>query len=414
MGSRERQEDAFAVLDSTDPAMHEHTEVLAIVADGMGGMAHGDAASHTATAAFLKAWKPGEAGNLIPQALHEALHTANADVCATARSLGCLGEMGCTLVAASIRTGAMHWIAVGDSDLLLVRDGSITTLNTPHTYAEELESRAMRGELSENAALSDNQRTALTSFLGLDPLPFTDRTFHPFPLRPGDCVLIASDGLRNAVAEDDIVAIHHDWLGAGNGQPQDLAERLITAVQNKALPGQDNTTVIAVTISTPTPEATATPSRNDALERDPLHVERAEGDIRASVPILATVWRPSASSETRRSHLRLSILARLLAIVVGAGLIFLGIYFAPHRGDVPEAPSDSESKTNVASDSAISAGSPSVVIPEAGRPGGGNVEQEGGGRERTPGAQRPSPLSPAPEAAIPAKSELPPGRKERK
>lgn len=410
IGSRERQEDAFAVLDSPDPAIPEPTAILAIVADGMGGMEHGDAASHTAIATFLRSWQRDGSMDLAPQSLSKALSAANAKVCGLAKSMGCLGEMGCTLVAASIHADALHWIAVGDSDLLLVRDGDITVLNTPHTYAEELDSRVARGEISNCTALTDSQRTALTSFLGLDPLPFADRTLRPFPLLPGDCILIASDGIRNALSESEILAIHRQWFVSANGQPQSLAEHLVTAVQGKMLPGQDNTTVIAIAISTPSPELVGTPSWSAAPEQERRHVEQAEAGIRAGTPILATGWRTSANAEVGRSRLYSSILARLLAVVVGAGLILLGLYFAPHRKGSSEIPRGTESKAGAAN----ATGSVNENAPEAETPTDANVTPETDGRNGAVGEERPSPLSPTPGAAIPAKSEALPERRERK
>lgn len=410
IGSRERQEDAFAILDSPDPAIPEPTAVLAIVADGMGGMAHGDAASHTAIATFLRSWKCDGSKNLASQSLSKALSAANANVCELAKSMGCLGEMGCTLVAASIYADALYWIAVGDSDLLLVRDGDITMLNTPHTYAEELDSRVARGELSSRTALTDSQRTALTSFVGLDPLPLADRTLRPFPLLPGDCILIASDGIRNALSESEILAIHRQWIVSANGRPQSLADHLVTAVQGKMLPGQDNTTVIAIAISTPSPELVGAPSWSAAPEQERRHAEEAETGSRASVQVSEKVWGTSAKAAARRSRLHSSILARLLAVVVGAGLILLGLYFAPHRKGSSEIPRGTESKTGAAN----ATGSVNENASEAETPTDANVTPETDGRNGAVGGERPSPLSPALDAAIPAKSEALPEQKERK
>ena len=54
LGSREAQEDSFAVRNSADPEQLESRGLFAVVADGMGGMEEGRGASETAVASFTQ------------------------------------------------------------------------------------------------------------------------------------------------------------------------------------------------------------------------------------------------------------------------------------------------------------------------------------------------------------------------
>ena len=55
IGARSSQQDAFGFSDKDDLAFVVHGGVLAVVADGMGGMANGGETSHFAGTAFLRA-----------------------------------------------------------------------------------------------------------------------------------------------------------------------------------------------------------------------------------------------------------------------------------------------------------------------------------------------------------------------
>ena len=316
VGARERQEDCFAVLRSPELSFAGHAGQIAIVADGMGGMAHGEAASHAAIAAFLEAWQAKPACETIPEALARALRQANGAVVCVAATCGVEGEMGSTLVAAVVREDQLHWVSAGDSLLLLVRDGEITQLNTPHTFAEELDARVSRGEIADVDAAADEQRSALTSFLGQPHPIHVDRTHRAFPLLAGDLVLIASDGLSNALTEEEILN-RLDSAGEGpNGGPnaQKLADALTVAVDGKRLSGQDNTTVVALLLPREAPASILD------LSWSAVDVDRGE-TVKPRGGLVATPGRRSAS--------RLPLRARLAALMLAALLILAGVYWRP-------------------------------------------------------------------------------------
>jgi protein phosphatase len=209
------------------------------LADGMGGLQHGRAASSLAVKTVLEAYEAKTVDESIPQALERALHAGNNAVLAFAASTGAAGDVGATLIAAVLHDSGLQWVSVGDSGLFLFRERSLSMLNTPHVYANELDAHAAAGKISQEEALHDPQRQALTSYLGLRGLSEIDRSVRPFPLQPGDRVVLASDGLFKAITTGEIVA----ELGS---DPQSACEALVQKALSKNIKHQDNITVLSV------------------------------------------------------------------------------------------------------------------------------------------------------------------------
>ncbi len=239
IGARESQQDAFGFSDPEDAALVAHGGLVAVVADGMGGMAHGREASHVATRAFLKAYAAKTPAEPIPQALKRSLYEANHAVTELAQGANLLGEIGTTLVAVAFHDGAYHLISVGDSAAYLLRRGRLYQLTSSHTHGEDLDLDAAKGHISEEEAAGDPERHALTSFLGIEKLIDVDASKEPRPLEPGDRLLVCSDGLSKVLGEKEIAA---SFLV----DPQETAEQLVNQVLQLRRPDQDNVTVLVV------------------------------------------------------------------------------------------------------------------------------------------------------------------------
>ena len=235
IGARNSQQDAFGFSDKDDLAFVAHGGVLAVVADGMGGMAHGGEASHMAVRAFLQAYMAKSADETVPSALRRSLDEANQAVISLAYQAE-EENVGTTLVAAVIHGDALHWVSVGDSRLYLWRDRQLTQLSADHIYANDLDRDAANGNISREDAENHPERRSLTSYLGLMPLDLIDHNPQPFPLFDGDRLLLCSDGLYVALVESEIAPIF-------NRDAQQAAEDLVALVLAKNRSGQDNLTV---------------------------------------------------------------------------------------------------------------------------------------------------------------------------
>lgn len=210
-GKRRRQEDAWALERYGDD------EVLAMVADGLGGHPAGDVASREAVREFVKQFAERRArGTGTPRAwLQDSTLATHAVLVEMTRADRKLREMATTLVVLYVR-GAQFWaVSVGDSYLLLVREGKLVRLNELHT-----------------------EGGGVTSCLGfnLSRVDIADG----LAVLPGDRFLIASDGLVT-LDEAEVTRL------LGDAADPDAATReLLGAVDEAELPTQDNTTVVAV------------------------------------------------------------------------------------------------------------------------------------------------------------------------
>lgn len=235
IGARGSQQDAFGFSDKDDLAFVAHGGVVAVVADGMGGMANGGEASHLAVRAFLHAYMAKLADETVPIALHRALDEANQTVITLSHDVG-EENVGTTLVAAVIHGDDLHWVSVGDSRLYLWRKGQLTQLSEDHIYAKDLDRDAANGHISREDAENHPERPSLTSYLGLDPLEMIDQNPMPFTLFAGDRLFLCSDGLYAALEENEFSLFV-------DREAQQTAEDLVALVLAKDRTNQDNITV---------------------------------------------------------------------------------------------------------------------------------------------------------------------------
>jgi len=232
IGQREGQQDAFGFSDPDKAEFCAHGGFLAVLADGMGGLEHGDMASRAAVKAFIDTYFTKNVEEEIPQALGRALVAAQQKVL----ELAATAQLGTTVVAAVLHEASMYWISVGDSALYHVRGKELTQVNRPHVYALDLDARVFAGELSLETALADPQRESLTSYLGMTNLQLVDRNLRPMPLADTDGLLLASDGLFKTIGPAN--------FPQRNGDAQDYCEQLMNAALAASAPGQDNITVL--------------------------------------------------------------------------------------------------------------------------------------------------------------------------
>jgi PPM family protein phosphatase len=205
------------------------------VADGLGGHQGGEVASAAAVEPLAaldgRAFAdPGEAA----EALAAAVREANAAILDRAAGNPDLWGMGTTLTAAAVAgEGQLQLAHVGDSRAYLLRDGALEQLTSDHTVVAEL---VRRGRLTPAQAAIHPERSILTRAVGLDPTVPVDLP-DPLELRPGDQVLLCSDGLTEAVDDDRIARVLSD-ADDGNAACRSLID---TA---NAAGGPDNITVV--------------------------------------------------------------------------------------------------------------------------------------------------------------------------
>lgn len=230
VGGRKSQQDCFAV--SPEELVSTHG-LLAVVADGMGGLADGDKVSQTAVASVLDGFfsAQGEPNHILLSLTESANRAVN-------RLLGPnIGKSGSTLVAGLIRDGQFHYISVGDSRICLYRNGVLYQLNREHIYCHELSIQAVNGSGTLQGAFTHPKAAGLTSYLGMGQLKYIDIPAQPVTVQPGDKFILMSDGVYNALSQEEL-------SGALNGTATQAAKELGRLIQGKAYQNQDNYTAV--------------------------------------------------------------------------------------------------------------------------------------------------------------------------
>ncbi|MET0837544.1 MAG: protein phosphatase 2C domain-containing protein [Marmoricola sp.] len=205
-----------------------------LVADGVGGAAAGEIASATA-AYVVSAMSMAEAEPDPFALLRAGVRLAQEQI-----NVGVLRDpardgMATTLSAIATDGERFALLHVGDSRGYLFREGILTRITHDHTVVQRL---VDEGSLAEQDVPYHPWRSVVTRSVNGTPTELGDLT--ELQLRPGDRVLLASDGLTDLVPDPDIERIlgeHHDDA---------VAEALVEAAL--AAGGRDNVTVLLASV----------------------------------------------------------------------------------------------------------------------------------------------------------------------
>lgn len=234
IGRRDYQQDSFG-----QTAVLRNTGILAVLADGMGGLSGGERVSQKIVMEVLTFGSTLQA-NQVPTALPGMVAGINR---AVNQMLGPKGlyTSGSTVVSALITGNALRWISVGDSRVYLYRDGQLSQLSRDHDLLQDWMPDILEGKRSMAEALRDPNGRKLTSFIGMGELRHVDYNRTPIPLLPGDRVLLMSDGVYGTVSDAEMAAILRDC-----GSVQLAASHIGQRIMGAALPYQDNYTLIVL------------------------------------------------------------------------------------------------------------------------------------------------------------------------
>lgn len=178
-----------------------HGPYVAVVADGVGGAAAGEVASATA-AYVVAATALARFGDNPAAVLVDAVQDAHASLRAGVAADGELAGMATTLTAVVTDGSRVVLGHVGDSRAYLLRDGLMHQISQDHTYVQHL---VDSGQLDPAERFGHPwSNVVLRSLDGGQ-----DRAFDVTELevRPGDRLLLCSDGLTDLVRDDRIAEV---------------------------------------------------------------------------------------------------------------------------------------------------------------------------------------------------------------
>ena len=243
-GSRPYQEDYHAYYQP--PSGLEARGTLLLLADGMGGMAAGSTASLMAVQYFRDHYYAvsGETPRTasIPALLGSLMSKANQSLLQAGVSNPSLWGMGTTLIACAVTEDKLYYASVGDSHLYRRRNGEMTLLNEDHSVGGQVAAMLAEGKLSPEELKSyEGQTHKLVHYLGNKHFNHFDLSQEPIQLKPGDQLIMCSDGLYGTLPDAAIAKT------AAAASPKTAADALIKEALGRKVPGQDNLTVQVIT-----------------------------------------------------------------------------------------------------------------------------------------------------------------------
>jgi PPM family protein phosphatase len=186
---RDNNEDVVAYVLPDDGG-----ELLAVVADGIGGQLAGEVASKIAADTMLRLYFGGEGSPA--DRLAAGMAAANHEIYKKSGSDAACAGMGTTCTVIAICNGAAFLAHIGDSRAYLWRDGTLRQVSDDHTLVAAM---VRDGTLTEAEAANHPTRNILVQALGThaecDPTIWREGV----PVREGDRWLLCSDGLSDTV-----------------------------------------------------------------------------------------------------------------------------------------------------------------------------------------------------------------------
>jgi serine/threonine protein phosphatase PrpC len=235
IGRRPYQQDRLA---------HWHTRdaLFLVVADGMGGHAHGDVAAQITVDCLGAAFR-AEAKTRVADPdsfLVRCIGRAHAMILHQTQRQGLAQDASnsprTTVVACLVQDGYAYWSFVGDSRFYIVRDGRVLTRTRDHTPVQML---IDAGRIREEAAATHPDRNKLLQCLGGPRAPRIEPTAYA-RLIEDDILLLCSDGFWGPLTQRQLL------MGLlGKDMKQSLPE-LVQLAETRAGPRCDNISVLAV------------------------------------------------------------------------------------------------------------------------------------------------------------------------
>jgi serine/threonine protein phosphatase PrpC len=226
---RGHNEDAFY--------LSEDRSVL-IVADGMGGHEAGEVASALAIEAisdflFTQHRLSADRGSDSPeQVLTEALEAAQRRVQEASHGQETDRQMGCTILLGFLQGNQLYTCHAGDVRCYVSSAGELEALTRDHSVVAAL---VAGGQLTADEARVHPKKNEVLQAIGMPYGVVPD--VNSRELKAGDRLLLCSDGLWEALSNDEIAAVL-----ASDGSMRQLATQLVDRANGAG--GPDNITVV--------------------------------------------------------------------------------------------------------------------------------------------------------------------------
>lgn len=252
---RTYNEDAFAVMHGASSQQdYQEESALVVLADGMGGTAAGEVAAALAVQSIRKnlleqpmfaGLTPNAAADRAPfevegckQLIVDALKKANAEIFAASQRVVGKRGMGCTVEAVYVTGRFLVAGHAGDSRSYHFQDGLLHQITRDQTLVGRL---VELGQLTPEEAARHPRRSELQQALGGRPV--VEPLIYDRSLKPGDWVVVCSDGLSNLVGQEEM----KQMLQVEASSAEMAARRLVNLANSRG--AGDNVTVVVIRVS---------------------------------------------------------------------------------------------------------------------------------------------------------------------
>jgi serine/threonine protein phosphatase PrpC len=225
-------EDSHAWWVPSAPEELSRRGILLVVADGMGGAQAGERASRIAVETVLRRYRDASAEDPLKD-LQDAVEEANAAIHSESVTQDDKAGMGTTCTAVVVLDDDTLVAHVGDSRAYLIQDGEIRQLTHDHSLVQHL---VERGQITAEEARVDPRRNVVTRSVGVSPVVEVDAERFTGLLRPGDTLVLCSDGLHGLVSDAELAEL------VGSSDLDEACRLLITLANGRG--GHDNITIL--------------------------------------------------------------------------------------------------------------------------------------------------------------------------
>ncbi|WP_348695497.1 protein phosphatase 2C domain-containing protein [Duganella fentianensis] len=293
IGARKQNQDRMGYSYTRDA-------LLLVLADGMGGHAHGEVAATVAlqTISLLFQQQATPYVKKPEQFLQQAILAAHETIHRHRQVKGLSETPRTTIVAALVQHNTAVWAHCGDSRLYWLRDGQVLGRTRDHSHIENL---IAKGLVTEQQRHTHPDRNKLFNCLGADTLPRVE--LGQGALQGGDVLLLCSDGLWSMLPDleiarrvqqpivravpamlqaaldaagrrsDNVTALAITWQGSAVADPRGkAADELSSMISTEALTQQEHSSTIV---------RSADGQRADLF--DDAEIEKAIAEIRGAI-----------------------------------------------------------------------------------------------------------------------------------
>jgi serine/threonine protein phosphatase PrpC len=233
LGNREENQDRVVI------AVGDGSAFLAVL-DGMGGHADGARAAEVAIRTMVGEFWDASRPLFDPDGfLHLTIGRAHDAVVRLGNGLPPEIRPRATCAICLVQGSSAYWAHVGDSRVYQLRSGRVFDRTRDHSHVELL---LRAGRITERQALVHPMRNYVECCIGGDPVLPEMTLSGRRALKPGDLLLLCSDGLWSGLTDEQVAS-----LGRNPEQSlkDSLAEIGARAVLSSA-PFADNTTAAAI------------------------------------------------------------------------------------------------------------------------------------------------------------------------